>query len=108
MKVIENIQDWTQEIAKLLWSTRKIEGDTVVAAVSTKTKEPIHLLMRESELNQFDPSTLSLAVDYITNKDQLELAYKERDYLISKIPEISRYLDLTVMIEDYEEELREF
>jgi hypothetical protein len=65
------------------------------------------MILKQSEIGVFNPEVHRLAIDYITNREQLELAKKELEYL-TQTPEVLQYLSLIGMVADFEEELHEY
>lgn len=97
-----------KSLSALVWKNRQPEGDSVVAAIRTKTANPTQMLVLDSEVDSFNPTIHSLAVEVITNESQLQMAKEELQWLSENVPEVTRYLTLSSLVDDYEEDLREY
>ena len=105
--MIEKIQN---AIKKLLLRPNTPQSDPIVTTAEIKTSGSIktQVLLRESGIVDFDPSIMHLNIEVITSSAQRELVCEEMVYLAQNSTEVAQYLNLQGLLEDYDEELREF
>ena len=111
MKKVKNLTQFTREIASLIWKNRSNSEDEAIAAARTRNSTfPGYFILLRSDISNFNPAILTLCLEAITNKDQLDLAKQEAFWLSQEVPEVAKYINLMSMIEDYEADsgLREY